>query len=258
MATGRPGRGVRIDLFRSRQDGAEMLLSTETNADGRCDAPLLTTADVEPGHYRLEFHAGDYLSRGSGSPGFYDKVPVAFRIGDPIGHYHVPLVLAAWGYATYRGAPPNRAPRDDRSDSATPWAPGRDAPSPEDAAAPPPGSGPAGLTTHVIDIAGGRGAAGLVIEGFEMAEGGGRLLSRHRTTAEGRTPAWLIAGGELRTGAYELRFHLGDYFAGSGLLGSAAPFFETARVRFRVSDPGRHHHVPLLAAPWGYTTYRGS
>ena len=262
MARGRPGSGVEVALYRLTDRGPEELRRMTTNADGRCDRPLLTTEDAEAGSYLLAFHAGAYLGAqvsGGGSQSFYDTIPVAFDLADPAGHSHVPLILAPWGYSTYRGAPPERAPRD--ADAPRPPA-AETAPSLE-ATAPPPGagnSGQAGLTTHVIDIAQGRGAAGLTVDLY----GGGLgvddwdLLSQHRTTPEGRTAAWLVEDGKLTRGSYELRFHLGDYFARSEILGSSAAFFRTARVRFLVSDPDTHYHVPLLAAPWGYTTYRGS
>lgn len=262
MARGRPGSGVEIALYRLTDRGPEELRRVTTNADGRCDEPLLTTADAEVGSYLLAFHAGAYLgaqSGGGSSQTFYDTIPVEFDIADPAGHTHVPLVLAPWGYSTYRGAPPERAPRD----ADAPKQPATEtAPSPE-ATVPPPSAGntgQAGLTTHVIDIAQGRGAAGLAVD---LYRGGPhaddwQLLSQHRTTPEGRTAAWLVEDGELTQGAYELRFHLGDYFARSESLESSAAFFRTARLRFLVSDPDTHYHVPLLAAPWGYTTYRGS
>jgi 5-hydroxyisourate hydrolase len=100
------------------------------------------------------------------------------------------------------------------------------------------------LTTHVLDIARGRPAAGVAIE---LARGGA-VVAAVVTDADGRA-AVLDA---LEAGEYELRFSVGDYFGGEpGFLG-------VVPVRFRVTDPGSHHHVPLLVAPGGYSTYRGS
>ena len=107
------------------------------------------------------------------------------------------------------------------------------------------------LTTHVLDTARGRPAAGLEIV---LLDGAGRELRRTVTNADGRTDAPLLEGPDFAAGTYELRFHVGPYFAG----GDAAPFLDVVPVRFVVADPGAHYHVPLLAAPYGYSTYRGS
>jgi 5-hydroxyisourate hydrolase len=102
------------------------------------------------------------------------------------------------------------------------------------------------LTTHVLDIARGRPAAGVAIE----LSRDGDLLATAVTNADGRTDAPLLDA--LEAGAYELRFAVGDYF------GDESGFLDVVPVRFVVSDPDAHHHVPLLVAPGGYSTYRGS
>lgn len=85
---------------------AEPLREATTNADGRCDAPLLEGADFRPGRYELVFHAGDYL-RANGAqlaePAFLDEVVVRFGLAEDT-HYHVPLLLSPYGYSTYRGS----------------------------------------------------------------------------------------------------------------------------------------------------------
>jgi 5-hydroxyisourate hydrolase len=106
QAAGRPAAGLRIELW--RLDGQGTLLKTATtNADGRCDNPLLEGAALTPGRYELRFHAGDYL-RSSGvrlaEPAFLDIIPIQFGIADAAVHYHVPLLLSPYGYATYRGS----------------------------------------------------------------------------------------------------------------------------------------------------------
>lgn len=254
MGTGRPGEGMRIELLRVEGASARKLDEVTTNADGRCDGPVLTTESVEVGTYRLDFHVGEYLGLQNG---YLDIVPIEFSIADAAGHYHVPLLLAPWGYSTYRGAPPARAPRDNgRWNVET----GEERTGRQEEAAAPSGSGPAGMTTHVIDIARGCGAGGLAVDVLRLdAEGAvQQSLRRCLTTAEGRTSEWLVPAGELESRDYELVFHLGDYFANAGFGVGPSPFFSLARVRFRVSDPKSHHHIPLLATPWGYTTYRGS
>jgi hydroxyisourate hydrolase len=114
------------------------------------------------------------------------------------------------------------------------------------------------LTTHVLDLMRGRPAAGMRIELYRLGEGGAPSRERIReaaTNADGRTDEPLLAGEEMRAGVYELVFHAGDYFrAVSADIG----FLTEVPVRFRIGDPNAHYHVPLLAAPGGYSTYRGS
>ena len=106
------------------------------------------------------------------------------------------------------------------------------------------------LTTHVLDTANGRPGAGMAIELYSL-EGEARLLKRVKTNADGRTDAPLLEGESLRAGCYELRFHVGEYFA-------SRAFLDVVPVRFNVADAAAHYHVPLLCSPWSYTTYRGS
>jgi 5-hydroxyisourate hydrolase len=108
-ATGRPGSGLRIDLRRLDEGsgGGEVLKSVTTNADGRCDAPLLQGDELRPGVYELVFHVGDYFrAAGLGPPerAFLDAVPVRFGVARADQHYHVPLLVSPYGYATYRGS----------------------------------------------------------------------------------------------------------------------------------------------------------
>jgi 5-hydroxyisourate hydrolase len=115
------------------------------------------------------------------------------------------------------------------------------------------------LTTHVLDTARGRPAAGLAIElaRIEPATGRREVLGSARTNADGRTDAPLLAGGELTRGVYELVFEVGGYFADLEP-GGDPPFLDRVPIRFGVGDPAGHYHVPLLASPWAYSTYRGS
>jgi 5-hydroxyisourate hydrolase len=116
------------------------------------------------------------------------------------------------------------------------------------------------LTTHVLDTSRGRPAANVAIEVWAIDPQGDnrRLLKTVRTNSDGRTDAPLLAGGELQTGYYELVFAMGDYFAGQSGATSEPPFLNRIPVRFGVADPMAHYHVPLLASPWAYVTYRGS
>jgi 5-hydroxyisourate hydrolase len=103
-ARGKPAHGLRIDLYRITGEAQHFLKSTETNSDGRCDAPLLSSGSMEAGIYELRFHAGDYL-RGTGEPStFLDLIPIRFGIAESDAHYHVPLLLSPFSYSTYRGS----------------------------------------------------------------------------------------------------------------------------------------------------------
>lgn len=105
-ASGRPAAGMAIELW--RLDGApHRLKSVATNADGRCDSPLLAGAELVPGRYELRFHVADYFRRAGVTltdPPFLDVVPIAFGIAEAHAHYHVPLLIAPYAFSTYRGS----------------------------------------------------------------------------------------------------------------------------------------------------------
>ena len=104
-AEGRPAAGLGLTL--ARLIGAEwrILARLHTNADGRCDAPLLAGEALLPGQYEIVFHVGAWREKHAApGTGFYEDIPIRFRVADPHGHYHVPLILAPFGYSTYRGS----------------------------------------------------------------------------------------------------------------------------------------------------------
>lgn len=107
ITQGKPGAGVAVELYRVEGQGRTLVVEAVTNSDGRCDAPLLQGADMQPGLYELVFAAGDYFA-GQGvdmpEPRFIDRVIIAFGIADPAQNYHVPLVVSPWAYSTYRGS----------------------------------------------------------------------------------------------------------------------------------------------------------
>ena len=107
-ANGIPAAGVRVLLHRVLDAGtAELITERRTNRDGRTDDPLLSGNVIPCGCYRLTFHAGDYFrQRGTTlpDPPFVDIVELRFGIADASGHYHVPLLVSPWSYATYRGS----------------------------------------------------------------------------------------------------------------------------------------------------------
>ena len=115
------------------------------------------------------------------------------------------------------------------------------------------------LSTHVLDTHGGRPAAGVVVELVELAErGANRVVTRTVTNMDGRTDRPLIGGRPVPIGRYELTFSVGDYFAARQVAMSDPPFLDRIPLRFSVSEPEGHLHVPLLLTPWSYATYRGS
>jgi 2-oxo-4-hydroxy-4-carboxy-5-ureidoimidazoline decarboxylase len=107
------------------------------------------------------------------------------------------------------------------------------------------------LSTHVLDTSKGHPAPGVRIALHEIGGSARALLKEAVTNADGRTDAPLIVGEPLRIGTYELTFHMGEYFDGAG-------FLDIVPIRFSIAEPEGHYHVPLLATPWSYTTYRGS
>ena len=114
-----------------------------------------------------------------------------------------------------------------------------------------------GLTTHVLDTAHGRPAAGMNLELFVLEGEGRRSIKTLATNAEGRTDGPLLPPEELAAGLYELVFDVAGYFAGEEVLPDP-PFLGRVPIRFGISDAGSHYHVPLLVSPWSYSTYRGS
>jgi 5-hydroxyisourate hydrolase len=106
-ANGKPGAGVKVDLYEVGAQGRRLLKSDATNQDGRCAAPLLEGESLRAGQYELVFHAGDYFAAQGASlpePRFIDRVTIAFGIADAAQNYHVPLVVTPWSYSTYRGS----------------------------------------------------------------------------------------------------------------------------------------------------------
>ena len=105
IANGCPGAAIRIELFRLPQ--ADAISRTVTNADGRCEKPMLEGGSFIAGEYELVFHAGEYFNAKGLEDSeyrFLDQVVIRFGINDTDQHYHVPLLLSPFGYSTYRGS----------------------------------------------------------------------------------------------------------------------------------------------------------
>ena len=113
------------------------------------------------------------------------------------------------------------------------------------------------LTTHVLDTAHGRPGAGISIELYRMGASRERIAAA-TTNADGRCEHPLLDGKAFAAGIYELVFRAGDYFAQQGIELPRPRFLDDVVIRFGISDPDAHYHVPLLISPYGYSTYRGS
>lgn len=115
------------------------------------------------------------------------------------------------------------------------------------------------LTTHVLDTAGGKPAAGVRIDFYRLDSArNATLVVTLTTNADGRTERPLLEGAAFAVGTYELVFHVGAYFAATGMPQANPPFLDIVPVRFAIADANAHYHVPLLVSPWSYSTYRGS
>ncbi len=113
------------------------------------------------------------------------------------------------------------------------------------------------LTTHVLDTATGKPAAGLSIALFRLSGETRSKIKSVVTNSDGRCDAPLLAGAEFETGDYELVFEAGDYLRASGADLPDPPFLDQVPIRFGMAEDA-HYHVPLLISPYGYSTYRGS
>lgn len=114
------------------------------------------------------------------------------------------------------------------------------------------------LSTHVLDTARGKPAAGVRIILYRVSGQGHRKVKEVNTNADGRSDGPLLEGAALVAGTYELVFCAGDYLRASGQAGEGVIFLDEIPIRFGVPDASQHYHVPLLISPFGYSTYRGS
>ena len=108
------------------------------------------------------------------------------------------------------------------------------------------------LSTHVLDTMHGTPAAGMAVV---LRDGAGQEVARGITDADGRCPG--LVPGPLSPGRHALAFAVADYFRARGVALPEPPFLDIVTIAFGLSDAG-HYHVPLLVAPYGYSTYRGS
>ena len=104
--SGKPGKGIKVDLYYVENNKKEKLNSVILNNDGRTDKALIEGENFKEGKYELVFFVGDYfkkITETSEIP-FLDDVIIKFGISNATQHYHVPLLVSPWSYSTYRGS----------------------------------------------------------------------------------------------------------------------------------------------------------
>ena len=114
------------------------------------------------------------------------------------------------------------------------------------------------LSTHVLDTMNGCPAAGMAVALYRVDGDGAALLHHTTLNADGRSPDLAQAASALAVGRYRLVFQVAAYFRARGVVLPEPPFLDEVPVDFGIAEAGSHHHVPLLATPWAYSTYRGS
>lgn len=115
------------------------------------------------------------------------------------------------------------------------------------------------LTTHVLDLSREKPASGVVVELWQVGpDNKYEFIQISYTNEDGRVNQPLLEGSRMKKGIYEIRFYVGDYFRNRGKVLENPSFLDCVPVRFGISKPAAHYHVPLLISPGGYSTYRGS
>ena len=114
------------------------------------------------------------------------------------------------------------------------------------------------LTTHVLDTANGCPAAGMAVTLYRLDAGAPALLERITLNHDGRADRPLLEGARFVPGRYRLVFEVAAYFRSLGTALADPPFLDEVPLDFGLATVGQHYHVPLLASPYAYSTYRGS
>jgi 5-hydroxyisourate hydrolase len=117
------------------------------------------------------------------------------------------------------------------------------------------------LTTHVLDTMNGCPAAGMAVALYRLdapAELAPQCLARLNLNADGRADGPLLRAEQFTPGRYRLVFEVAAYFRARGVVLPEPPFLDAVPLDFGIADTRAHYHVPLLASPWAYSTYRGS
>ena len=104
--SGKPGKGIKVDLYFISEENKKRVKSVFLNNDGRSDEPLLEKDEFKVGKYELIFFVGDYFKSitNNNDLKFLDDVVIRFGISNNKEHYHVPLLVSPWSYSTYRGS----------------------------------------------------------------------------------------------------------------------------------------------------------
>ncbi len=116
----------------------------------------------------------------------------------------------------------------------------------------------AGLSTHILDTSAGRPGANIRIELHQLKNGDRVQIGEYRSNNDGRVDSPLLTEQTAEPSQYELTFYVGDYFRANDTPLAEPAFLDDVVLRFAISDPSQHYHVPLLISPWSYSTYRGS
>src|SRR5699024_7351611 len=114
------------------------------------------------------------------------------------------------------------------------------------------------LSTHILDTAHGCPAENVNVVLKRITDQGAEVLTETVTNSDGRTDKPILEGEAFKKGQYELTFSIGDYFRGKVKDLEEPAFVDEVVLRFGVAQPEEHYHVPLLASPYSYSTYRGS
>ncbi len=114
------------------------------------------------------------------------------------------------------------------------------------------------LTTHVLDTANGCPAAGMAVTLYRLQGDSASRIKAITLNHDGRADSPLLAGADFQPGRYRLVFEVAAYFRARGAVLPDPPFLDAVPLDFGLAAPGGHYHVPLLASPWAYSTYRGS
>ncbi len=104
--SGKPGKGIKVDLYHLLDGKREKLNSVILNNDGRAEKPLIEGSNFKEGQYEIIFFVGDYFKKITETPKipFLDDIIIRFGISNSKEHYHVPLLVSPWSYSTYRGS----------------------------------------------------------------------------------------------------------------------------------------------------------
>ena len=115
-----------------------------------------------------------------------------------------------------------------------------------------------GLSTHVLDTMHGGPAAGMTVELYTTEGEQASLVRRFTLNSDGRSDGPLYDNHSLKIGTYRLVFDVAGYFKARGVALPEPNFLNRVALDFGVAHTDQHYHVPLIATPWSYTTYRGS